>query len=91
MRLNIDLPQEFVELCKYDNVNPKTVLRGFIADLAEIQNWKFPAPAQGRMPRPNDGYQSNGSDERRLAREYYERVGYPYTRESRQPGNRGGR
>ena len=25
-----------------------------------------------------DGYSSNGSDERRMAGEYYERVGYPY-------------
>jgi hypothetical protein len=25
-----------------------------------------------------DGYSSNGSDERRYAMEYYERVGYPW-------------
>lgn len=25
-----------------------------------------------------DGYSSNGSDERMLARQYYDRVGYPY-------------
>ena len=51
-------------------MEPETVLRGFIADLAEIMNW-------ARNPR-EDGYSSNGSDERRMAREYYERVGYPY-------------
>jgi hypothetical protein len=51
-------------------VEPKTVLRGFIADLAEIMNW-------ASDPR-EDGYSSNGSDERMMVREYYERVGYPY-------------
>ena len=33
--------------------------------------------ASASEPR-KDGYQSNGSDERRLAREYYDRVGYPH-------------
>lgn len=69
-RITIDLPDEFIELCEADGVEPKIVLRGFIADLAEIMNWV-------RDPR-EDGYSSNGSDERRMAREYYERVGYPY-------------
>lgn len=77
MRMNLDLPEEFIKLCKVDNVKPETVLRGFIADLCGIQNWVYPDPSQGRFPRPKDGYQSNGSDERLMAREYYERVGYP--------------
>ena len=46
------------------------VLRGFIADLSEIMDW-------ASDPR-TDGYSSNGSDERRMAMEYYRRVGYPW-------------
>ena len=69
-RITLDLPPEFIALCKSDNVPPEVVLRGFIADLAEIMNW-------ASAPRA-DGYSSNGSDERGLAREYYERVGYPW-------------
>lgn len=78
MRLSIELPKEFTELCKSDGTKPETVLRGFIADLCGIQNWVHPDPSQGRFPRARDGCQSNGSDERSMAREYYERVGYPY-------------
>lgn len=70
--ITIDLPPEFVDLCKGDGVEPEVVLRGFIADLAEIMNW-------ADVPRA-DGYSSNGSDERRYAMEYYERVGYPWWR-----------
>jgi hypothetical protein len=69
-RIVIDLPEEFIELCREDEVEPETVIRGFIADLAEIMNWQS-------NPR-EDGYSSNGSDERWMARAYYERVGYPY-------------
>jgi len=71
--INIKLPQEFIELCEEDKVEPEVVLRGFIADLCEIMNW-------ANNPR-EDGYSSNGSDERRMAREYYERVGYPFWKE----------
>jgi hypothetical protein len=69
-RLTLQLPPEFVELCEGDGVTPEQVLRGFIADLAGIMNW-------AASPRA-DGYSSNGSDERRMAMEYYERVGYPW-------------
>jgi len=69
-RLTLQLPPEFVELCEHDGVTPEQVLRGFIADLAEIVSW-------AANPR-TDGYCSNGSDERRYAMEYYERVGYPW-------------
>jgi len=62
------LPSEFIALCKGDGVEPELVLRGFIADLAEIINW-------ANNPRA-DGYASHGSDERRYAMEYYDRVGY---------------
>jgi hypothetical protein len=66
--VTIELPPEFIERCRRDQVTPETVLRGFIADLCGIMNW-------ANNPRA-DGYSSNGSDERRRAEEYYERVGY---------------
>jgi hypothetical protein len=69
----IELPEEFVELCKFDMVAPEVVLRGFIADLCGIISWCS-------NPR-SDGYSSNGSDERSMARAYYDRVGYPYEAE----------
>jgi len=69
-QITIELPEEFIDLCEQDGIEPETVLRGFIADLAEIMNW-------ANDPR-EDGYSSNGSDERMKAREYYDRVGYPY-------------
>ena len=62
------LPKEFVELCAAHQVEPETVLKGFIADLCSLVSW-------AASPRP-DGYSSNGSDERRLAREYYNRCGH---------------
>ncbi len=69
-RITIALPPEFSELCEADGVPPETVLRGFIGDLSGIVNWKA-------NPRA-DGYNSNGSDEREMAMDYYRRVGYPY-------------
>jgi hypothetical protein len=78
MTVTLDLPQEFIDLCKRHDVTPEEVIKGFVADVSGIINWGHPDPSQGRFPRPNDGYQSNGSDERRLALEYFERVGYPY-------------
>lgn len=78
MKLTLKLPQEFLDFCKRDEVSPEEVIKNFIADLASIQNWAFPNAEEGRPARPNDGYQSNGSDERRMAYEYYERVGYPW-------------
>ena len=68
--ITLALPEEFIALCASDGVAPELVLRGFIADLAGIMNWVA-------NPRA-DGYSSNGSDERRLVMEYYERVGYPW-------------
>ncbi len=71
--LTLELPEEFIALCKRDDTTPETVLRGFIADLAGIISWQS-------NPR-KDGYNSNGSDEREMAYAYYQRVGYPYWRE----------
>ena len=71
-KLTIELPEEFIELCEADGVTPEIVLRGFIADVSGIVSW-------AANPR-TDGYNSNGSDERSMAQDYYERVGYPYWR-----------
>lgn len=63
MHITLQLPAEFVALCQRDGVEPEVVLRGFIADLCELRT---------------GSYHTNGSDERMLAEQYYERVGYPY-------------
>lgn len=68
--VTLALPEEFIALCASDGVTPELVLRGFIADLAGIMSW-------AADPR-TDGYCSNGSDERSMAYEYYQRVGYPW-------------
>jgi hypothetical protein len=68
--LTVKLPDEFLALCREDNVAPELVLRGFIADLCGIAGC-------ASAPRL-DGYVGNGSDEREMARAYYERVGYPW-------------
>ena len=68
--LTVELPPEFIALCKRDNVAPEVVLRGFIANLCELTSWI-------NNPRADD-YSNNGSDERRYAMEYYERVGCPW-------------
>jgi hypothetical protein len=69
-QITLDLPEEFIDQCQRDGATPEQVLRGFMADLCYLIDSKAD-------PR-DDGYSSNGSDERRLAWEYYERVGYPY-------------
>ena len=72
-RITLDLPVEFIGLCQKDKTDPETVLRGFIADLCGIISF-------ANNPR-QDGYSSNGSDEREMAWAYYERVGYSFLRE----------
>ena len=67
--VTLSLPPEFIELCDRDETLPEIVLRGFIADLCGLMNWS-------NNPR-SDGYTCNGSDERMMARDYYNRVGYP--------------
>lgn len=69
-QIKIMLPDEMLELCQQDQVEPEMVLRGFIADLCGIVSWQS-------SPR-TDGYNSNGSDERSMAMDYYRRVGYPW-------------
>jgi hypothetical protein len=69
-RLTLALPAEFVIFCANHHTTPETVLRGFIADVAGIINW-------AANPR-EDGYSSNGSDERDMAFAYFDRCGYGY-------------
>ena len=72
-RITLDLPSEFIALCAGDGVEPRTVLRGFIADLCSIVNY-------ADAPVRTDGSGRTGSDERLMALEYYVRVGYPWWR-----------
>ena len=45
--LTIELPPEFIALCKADNVPPEVVLRGFIADVCELTSWVNDPRADG--------------------------------------------
>lgn len=65
--VTLDLPPEFVRLCEIDGIDPTLMLRGFIADVCGITGWVL-------VPRA-DGYASHGSDEVRMAREYFWRAG----------------
>jgi hypothetical protein len=62
----LELPREYLNLCRAMRLRPETVLQGFVADLCALMNWV-------NCPR-EDGYSSNGSDERRLAQEYFRRA-----------------
>lgn len=64
----LQLPQEFLDLCMEHKVYPETVLKGFIADLCDIRNYVS-------NPR-DDGYCSNGSDERMYAQQWFHRCWY---------------
>ena len=64
--LSLDLPREFLELCEDCGLTPATVLRGFVADLCSLYNWRS-------CPR-EDNYSSSGSDERAMAKDYFRRA-----------------
>jgi hypothetical protein len=64
--VTLDLPREFLNLCQAYRQTPVDVLRGFIPDLCSLHNYF-------RCPR-EDGYTSLGSDERRMAQEYFHRA-----------------
>lgn len=64
--LTLDVPSEFVDLCTQFRATPVEVLRGFIADAADLKNFMA-------APRA-DGYSSNGSDERTMAYDYIQRA-----------------
>ncbi|WP_157896856.1 hypothetical protein [Acidovorax carolinensis] len=66
--VDLPVPDEFTALCASRGLTPEQVLRGFIADVCGLQNFSV-------MPR-EDGYSSNGSDERMYAEQWFERA-YP--------------
>ncbi|WP_273428921.1 hypothetical protein [Chitinibacter tainanensis] len=64
--LTLQIPPEFVELCNSYRMSAESVLRGFIADASELQNY---------IAKPRaDHFSSNGSDERMMANDYLERA-----------------
>ena len=67
--VTIDVPREFLDLCEAYHVAPGEALRGFIADLCALESFYL-------CPR-EDGYTSHGSDERRLASDYWKRIYEP--------------
>ncbi len=74
--LRLDLPREFRELCEEYGVTPRAALRSFVADVCSLQNLLA-------LPR-EDGYSSNGSDERLFASQYWERT-HQYSRAEHKP------
>jgi hypothetical protein len=65
-QVKIDVPPEFFALCERNGLKVEQVLRGFIADVCGLQNYIV-------EPR-EDGYGSNGSDERMMASDYFQRA-----------------
>lgn len=64
--VRLEVPREFIQLCTQHALTPADALRGFIADVCGLQNF---------IARPReDGYSSNGSDERDHARRYWNRA-----------------
>ncbi|HBG05251.1 MAG: hypothetical protein A2075_20950 [Geobacteraceae bacterium GWC2_58_44] len=59
--VTLELPDEFLDLCDMVQIDPAEVLRGFVADLCDLRSGE---------------YHTNGSDERYLAEQYFERCGY---------------
>lgn len=60
--ITIEVPGEFLELCRFDQVSPVDVLRGFVTDLCSFGGWQL------------EGYESNGhiSTDRDRACAYYD-------------------
>jgi len=63
--VTLTLPSVFIELCHGHQVQPGTVLQGFIADLCGLNE-------------PEAGYVANGEQAGDLARWYYAQVGYAW-------------
>jgi len=61
--MTLELPEEFLDLCEDVKTSPATILRGFIADLCNLRSGE---------------YNTNGSDERDLAEQYFARCGYRF-------------
>lgn len=69
-QVSFSLPDEFLLLCEQYELTPTQALRGFIADVCGIESFiNHPT-----IPRRTDGYTSNGSDERDMARSYFDRT-----------------
>ena len=66
IEVTVKVPPEFVRECKRVELSPADVLKGFIGDLAGLQNFN-------NCPRA-DGYGSNGSDERDKAEDWFQRA-----------------
>jgi hypothetical protein len=66
--IEVMVPPELEDLCRERGLSEENVLRGFIADLCDLMNYVA-------CPR-EDGYSSNGGDERMLARQWFDRA-YP--------------
>ena len=62
----VRIPNEFLEECRRIQMTPAQVLEGFIADVVGLQNYL-------ECPR-EDGFSSNGSDERDLASAWLDRA-----------------
>ena len=67
--VTLQVPPEFFDLCAEYELTPEEALRGFIADACGLMNYIA-------NPR-EDGYSSNGSDERDMAAGYLERAYAP--------------
>ncbi len=68
--VSFPLPDEFLLLCEQYELTPTQVLRGFIADVCGIESYvNHPT-----IPPRTDDYSSHGSDERDLARQYFDRA-----------------
>lgn len=66
VQVTLRIPPEFVRLCWGVDRKPLDVLRGFVGDAANINNYT-------NRPRA-DGYDSNGSNERDMARAWLQRA-----------------
>lgn len=64
--VEINVPPEFTALCASRGITVETALRGFIADVCGLQNYV-------NNPR-EDGFSSNGSDERMYAGQWFDRA-----------------
>lgn len=66
-KIELILPKRFLAECAENFVTPDTVIRGFVADLSCLSE---------------DGYYTNGSDERMMADDYFQRCCYGIMREN---------
>jgi hypothetical protein len=65
-KVEIDVPPEFFELCQARGISVEQALRGLVADVCGLQNYVD-------NPR-EDGFGSNGSDERMYAQQWFDRA-----------------